>query len=202
MISYATSLLKSIHIHTLANLKPIPSPDDLFSPKDRKTITALIDLITLEGVYPCLTPGIGPPVERRAKTIIQPSKKVAGRLQDVVELRDTAILIGAINTFIEILKDNKGEVVELVKDRCLVDVVAGCGELAFNPSSGTPEDRSQWRIRWEALIDGWVVPTLEIYPISLYPVFYFLSSYLTNLSSKLNHIPAIFSSRYCALIHF
>lgn len=40
-----------------------------------------------------------------------------------------------------------------VKERCLVDVLAGCGELAFVESGETADG---WKERWEVLVNRFV----------------------------------------------
>ncbi|KAF8474607.1 hypothetical protein BDZ91DRAFT_674570 [Kalaharituber pfeilii] len=160
VITYAASLLQRIHTRLLINYKPTPSPEDIFSPKDRRIITALLDLLAIEGIYPCLTPGLGIPIERRAKAIIPPSRNISKNAQELCRVK---ILIQVVNVLAGILKDGKGEVANLLKDRCLVDLVAGCGELAFNPSNGdelTEEGQQEWRRRWDAIIEGISTPQL------------------------------------------
>lgn len=157
VIAYAISLVQNIHAHLLTKYKSFPSPEDIFSPKDRRIIIALLDLLVLEGIYPCLTPGVGVPLERRAKVIIHPPPKTLSggirnrdRLQDINVLTDVILALSG-------LQDGRGEAAELLKDRYLVDLVAGYGELAFNPAQDnglTRDEKSTWGARWESLIEG------------------------------------------------
>ena len=152
IIAYAISLVQDIHAHSLTKYKSSPSPEDILSPKDRRIIIALLDLLAIEGIYPCLTPRVGVPLERRAKANIPPSSKTpSGGIRDINVLTDVILALSSL------LQDGRGEVVELLKDRCLVDLVAGCGELAFNPSQGNglvENEKKMWRARWESLIEG------------------------------------------------
>lgn len=158
VIAYAISLIQNINAHLLTICKSSPSPEDISSPKDRRTIIALLDLLALEGIYPYLTPGVGVPLERRAKAIILPSSKTSsGGIQNIQKLRDINVLTDVILALSDLLQGGGGEVVGALKDRCLVDLIAGCGELAFNPSQGdglTEDEKKTWRARWESLIKG------------------------------------------------
>lgn len=159
VIFYAISLLQRIHTDLLTKHEPSPRPGEIVSPKARRIIIALLDLLALEGIYPCLTPGLGIPLGRRAR-IIPPSKSSntsSDGVRRLQNLRDVDILGKIISALLDILKDGKGEVVEMLKDRCLVDLVAGCGELAFNPSQNdrlTIDDKVYWQKCWESLIEG------------------------------------------------
>jgi len=158
IIAYAISLVQNIHAHLLTKYKSSPSPEDIFSPKDRRIIIALLDLLALEGIYPYLTPGVGVPLERRAKAVIAPSSKTSsGGIRSIQKLRDISVLTDVILALSSLFQNGRGEVVELLKDRCLVDLVAGCGELAFNPSQDdglTEDEKKTWEARWESLIEG------------------------------------------------
>ena len=158
IIAYAISLVQNIHAHLLTKYKKSPSPEVIFSPKDRRIIIALLDLLVLEGIYSCLTPGVGVPLERRAKAIILPSSKaLSGDIRSIQKLQNINVLKDVILALSSLLPNSRGEVVELLKERCLVDLVAGCGELAFNPSQVdglTKDEKKTWEARWESLIEG------------------------------------------------
>lgn len=164
VITHATCLLQKIHTYFLARNRPTFTQDDVLPPKDRQVIIALLDLLALEGIYPCLAPGVGVPLERRAKAIIPSSSQhLTGAIRKVRQVRT---LIEVVLLFTGILQGGQGEVFKLLRDRCLVDVLAGCGELGFNPSEDnglTSEEKETWRMRWEAVIEGWVEPSLPYY---------------------------------------
>ena len=163
VLKYATCLLQKIHTYFLTRNRPTPTQEDVFSPKDRRVITALLDLLALEGIYPCLAPGVGVPLERRAKAIIPSSQQHTGAIRKV---RNVRILTEIVLLFTRILQGGQGEVFELLRDRCLVDVLAGCGELGFNPSEDdglTPEEKETWKMRWGVVVEGWVEPFLSFH---------------------------------------
>lgn len=116
-------------------------------------VTCLLDLIVLEGVYPSLSKGVGVSIERRTRSRALPVRKArAGNEKDVELLRVVVSRLSAV------LSDRRGGgavSVQMIEDRCLVDVVAGCAELAFNPENG---DTGEWKRRFEILIDGFVSP--------------------------------------------
>lgn len=43
----------------------------------------------------------------------------------------------------------------MVRERCLVDLLAGCGELAFNPDLAQ-DSQSEWKTEFSTLIEGLV----------------------------------------------
>ncbi|KAF8445525.1 hypothetical protein BGX38DRAFT_1195156 [Terfezia claveryi] len=189
IIAYALSLVQKIHAYLLSKYKSSPSPEDIFSPKDRRIIIALLDLLALEGIYPCLTPGVGVPLERRAKAIIPPSSKIpSGGLRSIKKI---SVLTDVILSLSSLLQNDRGEVVDLLKDRCLVDLVAGYGELAFNPSQDhglTEDEKKTWEKRWESLIEEIPTPQLLLILMSLVhpqcPRWF-----LAPVSAKLSTIP-------------
>ena len=46
--------------------------DYLYEPNNRRLVFGLLDLISLEGVYPQLSTGVGVPIERRLKSVLPP----------------------------------------------------------------------------------------------------------------------------------
>ncbi|KAF8421108.1 hypothetical protein BGX38DRAFT_1240506 [Terfezia claveryi] len=169
IIAYALSLVQKIHAYLLSKYKSSPSPEDIFSPKDRRIIIALLDLLALEGIYPCLTPGVGVPLERRAKAIIPPSSKIpSGGLRSIKKI---SVLTDVILSLSSLLQNDRGEVVDLLKDRCLVDLVAENMEK-----------------RWESLIEEIPTPQLLLILMSLVhpqcPRWF-----LAPVSAKLSTIP-------------
>lgn len=147
----------------------------LESPGERRTIFALLDLLVLEGVYPALSPGVDIPIERRARSFVDPSRNrsVSDRIQEVS--KDSAehdifksIVEGLLNVLHkrdysleeqliykkEPWRRNKG-IESMVRERCLVDLIAGCGQLAFDPKA-VADIREQWKTNFTELTDRFV----------------------------------------------
>lgn len=97
---------------------------------------------------------------RRAKAIIPASSQtLPGGIRSIQQLQDVKLLTEVILHLSQIYEAGKGEVFELLNDRCLVDLLAGYGELAFNPSRQdelTVDVRTSWKQHWETLIEGCV----------------------------------------------
>lgn len=106
----------------------------------------------LEGIYPSLSHGVGIPLERRARNFTLPATAAArnkGRVQEIEENKDVELLGEVAAGLIGVMEGGE-KVGRTVRERCLVDVLAGCGELAFMEGG---ESAEQWKERWRKLID-------------------------------------------------
>jgi hypothetical protein len=131
----------------------------------------------LEGIYPSLSPGVGIPIERRARSFILPQQMTTPipttRVQEVGENQNIKLLGKVIDGLIGVLslqdqgttdrdayniwkslRGYKG-IEGMVRERCLVDLIAGCGELALNPKHGGVS-RETWKEIFSNLIEGLV----------------------------------------------
>lgn len=140
---------------------------------DARTVVCLLDLLVLEGIYPSLSTGVGIPIERRARNFVVPATRK--KVQEVEDGRDVEMLGRVVGGLLGAMKDAVG-VGKTARERCLVDVLAGCGELAFE-GEGTEE----WKGRWGELVDRSVSFTPVILLCS-YTVLY--SFYCTIQISK------------------
>ena len=43
----------------------------LLEPEHRQAVEGLLDLVSLEGIYPNLSPGVGIPINNRVKSVLQ-----------------------------------------------------------------------------------------------------------------------------------
>ncbi len=124
----------------------------------RKTVDGLLDLISLEGIYPCLSPGVGIPIERRVKSVLQNgvvtkiSPSGEGRLQSEVQ----NLLVEICLALDEILEDGNG-LAHNVQERTFVDLIAGFGELAYYPLLEDKSSKSPYSPRLNRLLDRYVV---------------------------------------------
>ncbi|KAI5798955.1 hypothetical protein EDC01DRAFT_649849 [Geopyxis carbonaria] len=178
LLRYTLDLVIRLH-HELAERDAEANGMPLESPGERRTIFALLDLLILEGIYPALSPGVDIPIERRARSFIVPSrnKPVSDRIQevaedDVVKNIFKSIVEGLLNVL------HKGEysleeqsiykkepwrrykgLESMVRERCLVDLIAGCGQLAFDPEAEI-DNREHWKAKFTELTDGISTGTL------------------------------------------
>lgn len=103
--------------------------------KCRRTLHALLDLVSLEGIYPSLSRGVGIPLEQRVVSVL-PTGVVAKQPKriDNDQSHDGFLLALILDRLRTILWDERAGIQQLVISRILPDVVAGSSELAFNSS--------------------------------------------------------------------
>lgn len=170
VIQRSLELLRNLHAQISEEQSTAPSGLRLESPNERRIVTALLDLIVLEGIYPALSPGVGIPIERRARSFTLPSliTKGSSRVEELVE-PDRQLLGAIVDTLYKLLAPSstyqsaeswsrrfKG-VEGAIRERCLVDTIAASGELAFNPEC--PDDqRRELTASFLKFLDG-SVPT-------------------------------------------
>lgn len=116
----------------------------------------LLDLLSLEGIYPSLSPGMGVPIERRVKSVLRgglvtrPSPVEGAGHQDVV-------LLGEIcDALCVIMKDEGMGLSSSLQERNLVDLIAGMGELAYAPLRKGENASKRHEIAFQALLDKYV----------------------------------------------
>lgn len=152
-------------LHLLHAISTTPTPTStlattaLENATDNRTLNALLDLLVLEGVYPSLSPGVGIPLSRRARNFVIPASR--GRITEIEDRRDVQLLESVVEGLLEALGGG-GPAARAVRERCLVDVLAGCGELAFGPDAGSEgaEGKEMWSRRWWGVVERLVTPHL------------------------------------------
>ena len=136
VISKALELLREIHNFLLRSSGPGQTQQALHVSSNRRLIDGLFDLVSLEGIYPCLLPGVGIPIERRVKSVLQGG--IVTRPADDGRSRedDDSLLLSLI--LIELnkiaLSDGQG-LYPALRERTLVDLVAAQSQVAFAPTN-------------------------------------------------------------------
>lgn len=108
--------------------------DVLFTSSSRRVIDGLLDLISLEGIYPNLLPGVGVPIERRLKSVLQGGtitqlpKGPPSSQYDENLLPEIAPQLSAIGM------SSGGGLCGALQERTLVDLIAAKAQLAFSPN--------------------------------------------------------------------
>ena len=78
-------------------------------------------------------------------------------MEEVRDRKDVELLGLVVERLLELLRGEGsvagGDLLRRAGDRVLVDVMAGCAELAFNPENG---DTGEWKENFRVLIDGFV----------------------------------------------
>ncbi len=155
VICKALLLLSNIH-HVLCLPSSASSSDEVLRDlKNRRIIDGILDLVSLEGIYPSLSPGVGIPIERRVRSVLQggivtrTSSAEAGQ-----EVKDKGLLIEITESLNQIAASRTTGLGPALQERTLVDLVAGLGELAYNPSYG--ESCSSHVTTLKTLLDAYV----------------------------------------------
>jgi hypothetical protein len=184
-ISARTSVIKRaleilFHIHT-GFATPVATEDSSLSnaeikvdaledAKQRRLLHALLDLISLEGIYPSLSPGVGIPLEKRVISVL-PRGVVAKRSPRPQESENSngQLLRHILAVIVDILFDHRLSIQGIVRSRILGDILSGSADLAFNPQGFRSVDKNKQnkhRSIFEKIIKEYVSPFLRHTPIT------------------------------------
>lgn len=157
IIEKTLCLLLEIHEQLSESGTNFGAADKLHNTNHQKIINGLLDLISLEGIYPLLSSGVGIPIERRVKSVLhgglvtRPSPAA-----HVVSWQEGRALLSQIcRQLYRILNSNGTGLGPSVQERTLVDVIAGWGELAYSPRS-QDEQAIDHGCVLRSLLDGFV----------------------------------------------
>ena len=121
-----------------------------------QTVDGLLDLISLEGIYPCLSAGVGIPIERRVTSVLRNGVVTrASSSGDGPHVQGQGLLAKTCLALDEILKDGVG-LASHIQERTLVDLIAGYGELAYSHSVESTSSDSIYSYELRALLDRYV----------------------------------------------
>jgi Required for nuclear transport of RNA pol II C-terminus 1/Required for nuclear transport of RNA pol II C-terminus 2 len=142
--------------NSLPRDKAVQTPQILYEPKARRTIYGLFDLISLEGIYPSLSPGVGVPLERRVKSVlpagvIAKQAPLSGR-----EDRDLGLLQEIVDRLLGVYPNARTGISPICRERVLVDLIAACGELAFGPDAKEEHIKARYTDLFKNLVDEYV----------------------------------------------
>lgn len=114
--------------------------------KRRRLLHALLDLISLEGIYPSLSSGVGIPLQQRVISVLpagviakQPNTPQNGKPHDEI------LLDRILMTLSDIVLDPRPSIQPVVRGRILSDIISGALDLAFNPQSLSIEKRDYYQ---------------------------------------------------------
>ncbi|MCJ1246443.1 hypothetical protein MMC30_003650 [Trapelia coarctata] len=133
----------------------------LFTSSSRRLIDGLLDLISLEGIYPNLLPGLGVPIERRLKSVLQ-----GGTVTQLPEgtqspEHDEDLLLQIANQLSAIGMSSGEGLCGALQKRTLVDLIAVKAQFAFSPKHDTSNGRHALTLK--ALLDR--IPSSVLFPI-------------------------------------
>ncbi|MCJ1402862.1 hypothetical protein MMC11_006083 [Xylographa trunciseda] len=133
IIRKALALLLNIH-HQLEGSQDAALRDEvLYNSGNRRIVDALLDLISLEGIYPNLLPGVGVPIQRRVKSVLRNGtiSRVA-QTEDKLD-QDRDLLLYIVTELDKLMISNGRGLYSAFVERTLVDLIAARAQFAYSP---------------------------------------------------------------------
>ncbi|KAJ6095947.1 hypothetical protein N7486_006693 [Penicillium sp. IBT 16267x] len=136
--------------------------------KRRRMLHALLDLISLEGIYPSLSSGVGIPLQQRVISVL-PAGVIAKQAQAPASStpHNISLLRHVMEVLLTILMDTRSSIQPIIRGRILSDIISGAADLAFNPNCSSHEDGSNIRAQFARLINetpsAVLLPTLSAF---------------------------------------
>ncbi|RDW79040.1 RTP1/Tango6 family protein [Aspergillus mulundensis] len=195
VIGKALDLLSQIHV---AFVTPVID-EDLSAPvsegqedpsledaKRRRTLHALLDLISLEGIYPSLSSGVGIPLQQRVISVL-PAGVIAQQDAPAHEdPQDVPLLRRILTALSGILFDPRPSIQPVITGRILSDMISASSDLGFNPRLPASNDQIQYRQVLARVVEDTpsanLLPTLSAF-LQSNPVPWF-KSIITGLLSR------------------
>lgn len=123
----------------------------------RRVLHALLDLISLEGIYPSLSPGVGIPLQERvisvlpAGVIAKPSAMISGGSP-----QNESLLGSILAGLLDILFDVRPSIQLVIRGRILSDVINGTADLAFNSKGLSADEKVRYHKAFRRIINEYV----------------------------------------------
>ena len=160
MIWKALQLLLDVH-HALTEARSADAVRELlYDSGSRRVIDALLDLLSLEGIYPNLCPGVGVPIDRRISILhggltrrSMPPVINSTIKQDLELLGDIAQQLGKVG------KTANGGLSRILQERIVVDLFAALFQLAYQPA----HENNQYKVLLQELMNEYVAIRISAY---------------------------------------
>lgn len=122
--------------------------------KRRQMVHALLDLISLEGIYPSLSSGVGIPLQQRVISVL-PAGVIAKQTSVPASSipHDEPLLNQIMKILLSITLDDKDSIQPIIRGRILSDIISGSADLAFNPNIVASEAKTSYRQTFHRIID-------------------------------------------------
>ena len=141
------------------HLQTSQGPQDaaLEDAKRRRLLHALLDLISLEGIYPSLSSGVGIPLQQRVISVL-PAGVIAKQSYTPPSDKphDELLLDRILMTLADIVLDPRPSIQPVVRGRILSDMISGALDLSFNSKSMSTEKRDYYQKVASAVIAEYV----------------------------------------------
>ncbi|KAI4261476.1 MAG: hypothetical protein L6R42_003322 [Xanthoria sp. 1 TBL-2021] len=159
VIEKALGLLSGLHDALSRNPHCLDQP--FARQRAQKVTDALLDLVVIEGIYPCLSTGVGVPMERRVKSALKGDLVTRQLSQDENgQSHDQELLTAIVDCLSPILSSGKG-FASNVEARMFVDLVAAVGQAAFSPDF-TVGSKQRYLAIFDRVLDSG--PTIDVLP--------------------------------------
>ncbi|KAE8357018.1 hypothetical protein BDV28DRAFT_144683 [Aspergillus coremiiformis] len=152
VIGKALDLLTSIHSAFVSQVKDESQQTEesedaaLEDARRRRLLHALLDLTSLEGIYPSLSSGAGIPLQQRVISVLpagviahQPQKPTTNKPQDEVLLERIMTVLS------DIICDPRPSIQPVIRGRILSDIISAASDLASNAEHLTNDKRRHYR---------------------------------------------------------
>lgn len=162
VIGKALDILSRIHAAFTAEedqSQVSPETEDvaLEDAKRRRILHALLDLVSLEGIYPSLSTGVGIPLQQRVISVL-PAGVIAKQSDAPTSGKphDELLLNHILLTLSDIITDTRPSIQPVVRGRILSDIISGSLDLAFNSKSISAERRDYYQNVASRVIEEYV----------------------------------------------
>ncbi|PTU24542.1 hypothetical protein P175DRAFT_039537 [Aspergillus ochraceoroseus IBT 24754] len=113
--------------------------------KRRRILHTLLDLISLEGIYPSLSSGVGIPLQQRVISVL-PAGVIAQQQAPVHETpQDESLLCHILLGLSDIIFDERPSIQPVIRGRILSDIVSVASDLGYNPGIVTDDRQPRYR---------------------------------------------------------
>ncbi|GFF42051.1 transport and Golgi organization 6 homolog [Aspergillus udagawae] len=114
----------------------------------------MLDLISLEGVYPSLSSGVGIPLQQRVISVL-PAGVIAQQQDKIAHDKPQHMLLleRIMDILSDILLDGRPSIQPVIRGRILSDLVSAAADLAYNPSIPHLNTKGKYREIFSRLID-------------------------------------------------
>ncbi|MCJ1395546.1 hypothetical protein MMC18_008432 [Xylographa bjoerkii] len=160
IIRKALALLLTVHHQLKVSEDAALRNEILYNSGNRRIVDALLDLISLEGIYPNLLPGVGVPIQRRVKSVLRNGtvSRVA-EAEDQLD-QDLGLLLYIVTELEKIAASSGKGLYSAFIERTLVDLIAARGQLAYEPNIN--QSIQSYATAFKALLDE--TPSSTIFP--------------------------------------
>ncbi|KAJ5097979.1 hypothetical protein N7532_004980 [Penicillium argentinense] len=175
--------------HVAANDAAAGEDTALEDAKRRRLLHALLDLISLEGIYPSLSSGVGIPLQQRIISVL-PAGVIAKQTTFLPSSKphDETLLCVIMKALLNIMLETTPSIQPVIRGRILSDIVSGTADLAFNPNISNLPERSLYANGFARIIED--TPSATLLPM--------MSSFLqadttpwfkSTVSGQISHVP-------------